>query len=151
MLLSKSLIIKWNGNQRKYYEEKGYLFTKYGDEFECKVEDIPHSSDRIIECECDYCHNIFTKQIKKFYKHREIVQKDACEKCGSIKMKESRILKYGTTSILAFEKAKKFHDEKIEKQKAGVWLKFKQICMEKGYELQTDKYINNETKLPYMF
>lgn len=26
--------VKWNGNTRKYYESKGYTFTKFGDTFE---------------------------------------------------------------------------------------------------------------------
>ena len=37
MLLSKVVKLKWNTKNRKYYENIGYIFTQYGDEFDVKV------------------------------------------------------------------------------------------------------------------
>ena len=33
-LIKEKIKVKWNGATRKHYEELGYSFTKYGDEFE---------------------------------------------------------------------------------------------------------------------
>ena len=63
--ITRKLLIKWSYNQRKYYEEKGYIFTKYGEDFEVNFEDLPHSSDRFIDVQCDYCGKIFSTRIKK--------------------------------------------------------------------------------------
>ena len=44
MILTKELDIKWVPSSKKYYEEKGYKFTKLGDTFTVKVEDLSRSS-----------------------------------------------------------------------------------------------------------
>lgn len=44
MVLTKELDIKWAPSSKKYYEEKGYKFTKLGDTFTVKVEDLSRSS-----------------------------------------------------------------------------------------------------------
>lgn len=44
MILTKELDIKWAPSSKKYYEEKGYKFTKLGDTFTVKVEDLSRSS-----------------------------------------------------------------------------------------------------------
>ena len=60
MVITEKLLVEWNGSQKSYYEEKGYRFTKFGDKFEVRFEDIPHSSDKFIDVQCDYCEkNIF--------------------------------------------------------------------------------------------
>ena len=43
-LITKEVLVSWHHANKKYYEEKGYPFTKYGDEFLVKVEDLPNSS-----------------------------------------------------------------------------------------------------------
>ena len=44
MILTKELDIKWAPSSKKYYEEKGYKFTKLGDTFVVKTEDLSKSS-----------------------------------------------------------------------------------------------------------
>ena len=44
MILTKELDIKWVPSSKKYYEEKGYKFSKLGDTFTVKVEDLSRSS-----------------------------------------------------------------------------------------------------------
>lgn len=78
MLLSKVVKLKWNTKNRKYYESIGYIFTKYGDEFDVKVEDLTPSSKAVVEVECDFCHNVVAKRnikhiIYSITKNMEIV------------------------------------------------------------------------------
>ena len=53
MLITKTVKMKWNTNTRKYYESKGYIFTKYTDELEVDIKDLQVSSNIHIEVECD--------------------------------------------------------------------------------------------------
>ena len=47
--------IKWSSNIKKRFEENGYIFTKFGDYFNCKKEDLCliKNSDQFIPCKCD--------------------------------------------------------------------------------------------------
>lgn len=40
-LISKTVMVRWHSINKKWYESKGYIYTKYKDEFEVKVEDLP--------------------------------------------------------------------------------------------------------------
>jgi len=97
MLESKTVMVKWNGFSKKWYENKGYIWTKPGDLFECKVEDLPPSSNVFVEYSCDYCgtvkpikYNLYNKKLKD-----SINKKDACINCASKKVRETMIDKYG--------------------------------------------------------
>ena len=89
MLLSKTVIVKWNKRYRKYYVEKGYPFTNYGDEFKVKVEDLPNGSNVKVDvkCDCDDCNNPYLKPMT-FQNYNKNIHKDGkyyCKKC-SIKL-----------------------------------------------------------------
>ena len=53
MLLTKIVKMKWHTNNKKWYEAKGYKFTKYKDEFEVKVEDLSRGSNAKVQIKCD--------------------------------------------------------------------------------------------------
>ena len=59
MLLTKTLKAKWHGNNRAWYESKGYIYTKKNDEFEVRLEDIYPSKlhKYFVEVSCDDCDN----------------------------------------------------------------------------------------------
>ena len=41
MLVSGQVVIKkWNKQNKDWYESRGYIFTRLGDEFEVKAEDL---------------------------------------------------------------------------------------------------------------
>ena len=44
MLVSKEAQVKWNGKTRKWYEDRGYVWTGQNTLFTCKVEDIMKTS-----------------------------------------------------------------------------------------------------------
>lgn len=150
MLLTKTLLIKWNGSQREYYQNKGYAFSYFGNEFECNVEDIPHSSDRFIECRCDYCGKIIPKQIKKYYKQREVIEKDCCLDCQGKKNVEVKIAKYGTNSpYLIGNGINILSNRKIEDENR-IWTQVINIFKERDYVLLSEKYISNNSPIYYI-
>ena len=55
MLLSKTAIVKWNNKNKNYYINKGYNYTKCGEDFVVNIEDLTLGSKSIIEVQCDYC------------------------------------------------------------------------------------------------
>ena len=80
MLISKTAIIKWNSKNKKWYESKDYIYTKMGDEFLVKVEDLTNGSNVYVDVECDGCNkelkdiiwNAYLKCVKndgKYYCH----------------------------------------------------------------------------------
>lgn len=102
MLLTKTVKIKWRSTVKSHYENKGYKFTKLGDEFEVKVEDLTKSCAYKVKCLCDYCleegvETIIEKPYSKYYTQNidAIVHKDCCRKCSHKKLKESNLLQYG--------------------------------------------------------
>ena len=82
MLLTKTVIIEWYPQNKKYYEGKGYTFTSYGDKFEIPVSDITHGSHVEVTILCDYC-KINTKDIRysKYYINHNHNPNDSCNEC----------------------------------------------------------------------
>ena len=66
MLLTKEVEMTWTHPNKKYYIEKGYNFTNYGDTFNCKVEDLSEKSSKDVQCRCDYCNTIYNKKCNKY-------------------------------------------------------------------------------------
>lgn len=101
MLISKTTKIKWNPKTSKRYIDLGYQFTKMGDEFDVKVDDLTDGSRAIVIYECDYCHE--QKEIAwEIYlrkKSRSNITKDCCKDCLQIKAKEAVYDKFGTYNI----------------------------------------------------
>lgn len=89
MLLTKTVIIKWNSKHKKYYESKGYIFTKWKDEFEVKIEDLPDNSHALVDIQCDGCgeilENIWWQNYKKYVKEDG---KYYCNKCANAGFKQ---------------------------------------------------------------
>ena len=66
MVLTKKIENKWCPSNKKHFELLGYEFTHMRDAFLVNFEDMPHNSDKFIDIKCDYCGDIFQKQIKKY-------------------------------------------------------------------------------------
>ena len=85
MLLTKNIITKWNPNNKKHYESKGYIFTKWKNEFEIKVEDLTDGSHVEIDVECDNCGKLI-KNVK-WMAYKRYVKEDGkyyCNKCAHL-------------------------------------------------------------------
>lgn len=57
-LIQDKVTTKWVPNNRKYYEDIGYTFTKYYEDFEVKVEDLPEKSGVRLLAKCDCCGEV---------------------------------------------------------------------------------------------
>lgn len=101
MLLSKTVEIQWRPIYKKYYIDLGYQYTKMGDTFEVKVEDLTPKSGVYITAQCDYCNRVYTTQWNTYQKHKDNISKDACGNMSCIQAKahESFKEKYGVDSI----------------------------------------------------
>lgn len=100
-LITKSVKVKWNAMTKKYYERLGYTFTKMGEEFEVKIEDLQKESNVKVKCICDNCgeesnptYNGYTKNVQKD-------GKTYCFRCakklyGNKKGIETKLKKYGS-------------------------------------------------------
>lgn len=102
MLLTKTIIQKWNNKTKKHYIDLGYIFTFAGDEFWVKVEDLTKGSHIEIEILCDYCleigiNTIIPKTYKTYLRDNinAIIHKDCCYECKTKKYKESNVLIHG--------------------------------------------------------
>jgi len=100
MLLTKTVLMKWSYSNKKRYESNGYIFTKWKDEFNVKVEDLPDGSNALVEVKCDGCGEIITnfrwvdykKQIKedgKYYCHKCVMKLYGGENARLARLKNS--------------------------------------------------------------
>jgi len=83
-LLTKEVVMKWHTTNKKWYEDRGYIFTKWKDEFKVKVEDLPNGSHAKVNIKCDNCGEILTNMSWQEYK--KYVKDDGryyCNKCAS--------------------------------------------------------------------
>lgn len=98
MLITKEVEIAWNAGNKKWYESKGYAYTKMKDKFIVKVEDLNPTGNTYIEVLCDYCNKevVFKKHIH-YIDGRKNIQKDCCSnvKCMKKKRAEVMMLKHG--------------------------------------------------------
>lgn len=108
MLITKTVIMKWNNRNKSWYESKGYKWTKNGDEFKVKVEDLPDNTSKIyvnVACDCPDCTTPITKPII-WQAYKRYVHKDGkyyCNNCANrLFVNKSRIktnLKDGKNSF----------------------------------------------------
>lgn len=86
-LITETVTIKWHSRTKKYYIEKGYIFTKIGDEFEAKVGDLPKGSNTLVNimCDCKECKSPYLKPMQwiTYLKYIKKNDKYYCKKCLS--------------------------------------------------------------------
>ena len=80
MILTNTVKMRWNSRSKKYYESKGYAFTKLNDEFDLKVEDLLPTSHIKILVQCDDCECINEVCYRDYY--NRVYQKYFCSSCG---------------------------------------------------------------------
>jgi len=143
MLLTTDVLIKWNKNNKKYYIDKGYIFTQYGDEFEVKTEDLSKGNSKVyVDVLCDYCLvNTINKTYQDYIDSNEkaIIHKDCCKECKPLKVKESNLLKYGVESTFQVKEIyQKCINTFVDKygvenpfQSEEIKTKIKQVCLNK--------------------
>jgi hypothetical protein len=130
MLLDQKVKVKWSKGNAKYYKEKGYLFTKYEDDFYVAIGDLSHSSRSFVQFICDYCggdNQLDEKDKYKTYKDilngRKNISKDCCSniKCKTKKSNESRWNKSIPAGESLAEKFPELINEWSDKNEKSPW------------------------------
>ena len=80
--------VKWNNSTKKWYESKGYIFTKINDAFTVNLEDLYCGSGIKVCVICDYCGIQKEISYRSYNKQIEGGKKYACKDCGGKKSVE---------------------------------------------------------------
>ena len=102
IILPQLVKMNWNNGNKNYYISKGYEFTKIRREFLVHVLDLSKQSHKEVKVYCDYCGRI----IKKPFRYVKENNKDCCEKCSPLKLRENNLEKYGVGSAMEREDIK---------------------------------------------
>lgn len=105
ILETKNMTIKWDLANKKYYESKGYVFTKLKDVFDIKIEDLSDGSQRLVDVECDCCKEPLKPMSWQNYK--KYIHEDGKYFCKICVKKLFSIKKYKETRLkngISFEK-----------------------------------------------
>ena len=81
----------WTNSNRKRYENIGYIFTKYGDIFNVKINDMPKCSEKNITAICDICGK---EKIMPLHSYNIITKKGTKPYCCRSCFLESKSIKY---------------------------------------------------------
>ena len=118
LLIERKAKLKWNPANRMRYEDLGYAFTNYRDEFEVEIKDLTLTSRAMIWVECDYCGE--EKQIS-YKNYNDNLKKTACKKytcgkneCRKKKTIESSLLLYGVENPNQADSVKLKKEESIK-------------------------------------
>jgi hypothetical protein len=96
MLKDEFMKIKWRGNTKNHYIDKGYIFTKIDDVFEIKITDLPNTSLFKVIVICDICGKEKIIQYKNYYKNINEYGFYSCSiLCAQTKRKETCLKIYG--------------------------------------------------------
>jgi len=105
-LITKTVMVKWNVRNKQWYESKEYIFTKWKDEFEVKVEDLTSGSTSYVDvkCDCEYCKSPYLKPMMYKDYIRSVFEdgRYCCRKClDDIKaIKLGKKIKVGNEIVL---------------------------------------------------
>jgi len=142
---NQKIQMKWNNNNKKWYEQHGYNFTKVGDDFFVSPEDLSTASSRCVRVKCDYCGEEYTANYGALIKGRAHLNKDACCHCASKKANE---IHRKEKASKMFEKARTIANDNNytllsnEDDYTGVFMRIKYICKKHGVqECSLDNFI----------
>ena len=104
--LNQKFYTSWGIKNKQRYIDKGYVFTKIGDEFEVKLEDMISTSHSKIVLICDNCGQEFTRPYYKYLELHDEEFGDLCNKCKHIKTQRTCQNKYGCNNVFQNEDIK---------------------------------------------
>ena len=130
VLINDYIEIKWNKHNRKNLEEKGYVFTNYGESIIININDLSHGSREIVMVRCDYCNKEYELSYKNYMKTIKKYGNIACKDCVGTRCAEITL--------------KRRQDELYNKLLCR--------CEESGYKLLSEKsdIKNNRTYIKYL-
>ena len=106
-LISKIAIVKWHPKNKYWYVNRGYVFTKFKDEFEVNIEDLTKASKAMVKvkCDCQTCTTPITKLIR-WVDYLKSVKEDGkyyCQKCVKTIVCKEKTLKTKLKNSKSFE------------------------------------------------
>ena len=119
MLVSNEVELKWNSKIKKHYTELGYEYTKMGDSFLVKTDDLTSGSNVRVLCKCDYCGNIYDVAWYSYVNlKKKENNKDCCGNpiCTGKKAEESMLMYNGVKNCRDLDYVnKKIRETNLEK------------------------------------
>ena len=84
MLIKPQIVtVSWNGTTKKYFESKGYVFTKKDDKFQVLVDDLPQNSTTRVKVKCDCCDKKYELEYRNYLKKTDNDKKSLfCKSCS---------------------------------------------------------------------
>ena len=131
MIINEFIKIKVNPNSRLYFNSIGYKCENF-EIIEIKTLDLPKSSNIKIDVKCDICNIHNNIKYNLYLKNTKInTTIYTCKKCCFIKIKKTKLEKYGDENYQNTFKIKKTKLEKYGDESYTNRLKSKQTCMDK--------------------
>ena len=108
MLLTTTVKVKWHRNNKEWYINKNYPFTKIGDEFIVKVEDLSDKNNNIkveVKCDCENCKNPNVKLTNWYIYKKSILKygKYYCKNCATQLFARDKMIKTRIKNGKSFE------------------------------------------------
>jgi len=136
VLVSKTVMMKWHTTNKDWYEDRKYIYTKYKDEFEVRVEDLPDGSNIKVDIKCDECGEIVKNIIWNNYivRIKRNMGKYYCRKCTQSLISGEKQTKTKVKNGNSFEQ---WCINNLSAENAH------RILIKWDYDMNIDKYGNN--------
>ena len=116
MLVDKHINVTWNKANKQYYQQLGYAFTNYGDEFNVAITDLQPGCEIKVQAICDFCNRQYSVAWYHYVEVENKNQKHACYNCRHVKIYENN----------------------FEKRREKLYLNALGACEKMGYVLLSD-------------
>ena len=140
--------VKWHNKIKQHYIDKDYTFTKNGDSFYVKPEDLTPSSTALVKVKCDYCKEIYKTSFGDYNKGLKTINKSCCNKkeCRNKKSSEIQLLK-GYNKFLEYCKENNYTPVTKFEEYRGCWAIVDFICPIHGIQhMQENNLVNRQGK-----
>ncbi len=88
LVLPQKVKVRWNGRNKKWFIEKGYVYSKIGIGFEVDVLNLMRNSKQHIEVICDFCNKTVSREFRIYNSKTNEQHKDSCNDCLGKKTSE---------------------------------------------------------------
>ena len=150
-LITKTVKVKWHPRNKEYYEKLGYVYSKMGNEFEVKVEDLTKGSKVNIKYICDFCKEVKTTSYQHYNKCRK-GNLYYCFNCGN------KIYGVKNSNKTFLTKSKSFYDWCVENNRQDILDRWdyelnecspKEICYSTHikYWFKCNKHVKHKSEL----
>jgi hypothetical protein len=146
LILPQTVLMTWTPKTKKYYVEKGYVFSKIGDAFHINVLDLSIASNKYVDVYCDYCLKKIPKIFSSYNKERKIVKKDCCKDCQQQKREDVFMVNHNVTNPSYLPEV----IDKIMSKKRTPLSKVRKDFNNAGYTLLSKFYKNSKKKLSFI-